>query len=94
MAFCAETGYLFPQAAKKAPKDPELLKARQEILQLCQQHIEELENLEKRKFNEAYMADRADLMSGGSRQTYYAGGRAMSQFFVDDEFYKFAYCRY
>lgn len=63
------------KAAKKPPKDPEQLKARQEILQLCQQHIEELENLEKRKFNEAYMADRADLMGGASRQTYYAGGK-------------------
>ncbi|KAJ3049467.1 hypothetical protein HK097_009546 [Rhizophlyctis rosea] len=63
------------KAAKKPPKDPEQLKARQEILQLCQQHIEELENLEKRKFNDAYMADRADLMSGASRQTHYASGK-------------------
>ncbi|KAJ3043709.1 hypothetical protein HDV00_004482 [Rhizophlyctis rosea] len=63
------------KAAKRPPKDPAQLKDRQEVLQLCQQHIEELENLEKRKFNEAYTADRVDLLGGARGQVSYGVGK-------------------
>jgi hypothetical protein len=36
-----------------------------EILELVKQHIEEVENLEKRRFNEGFALDRAELMAGG-----------------------------
>jgi hypothetical protein len=35
---------------------------RQETVELCFQHIEELDNLEKRRFNEKMGVDREDLM--------------------------------
>ncbi|KAJ3294387.1 hypothetical protein HK104_003634 [Borealophlyctis nickersoniae] len=61
---------------KKDPEREARLRERREVLTICQQHIEELENLEKRKFNEAYAADRVDLLSGGRGGVGGFGGRA------------------
>ncbi|KAI8921909.1 hypothetical protein DFJ77DRAFT_3346 [Powellomyces hirtus] len=55
---------------RKKKKDPESqghLAQRREILELCQKHIEECENLEKRKFNDAFTEQRTELLSGGAR---------------------------
>ncbi|KAI8818903.1 uncharacterized protein EV422DRAFT_535864 [Fimicolochytrium jonesii] len=52
---------------RKKKKDPESvanLAQRREILDLCQKHIEECENLEKRRFNEGHVADRSELLAG------------------------------
>ncbi|KAJ3189333.1 hypothetical protein HDU85_002962 [Gaertneriomyces sp. JEL0708] len=40
------------------------LHSRKETLDLCQRHIEELENLEKRRFNDQYGEARVELLSG------------------------------
>ncbi|KAJ3197040.1 hypothetical protein HK101_006503 [Irineochytrium annulatum] len=53
---------------KKNMKDPEKLEKveqRKEILDLINKHIEEVENLEKRRINEGYTLDRTELLSGG-----------------------------
>ncbi len=50
-----------PQRNKKDPAKHEKMK---EVVDLCKQHIEECENLEKRRFNEKFSADRVELMKG------------------------------
>ncbi|RKO94094.1 hypothetical protein BDK51DRAFT_18899, partial [Blyttiomyces helicus] len=57
------------ESRKKKIKDPERLAERKEILELCQKHIEELENLEKRRFNDGYTENRVELLSGGRART-------------------------
>eukprot|EP00842_Homolaphlyctis_polyrhiza_P001101 jgi/Hompol1/1992/HPOL_002113-RA len=64
------------EAKKKKPKDPEKIAEHREIFTLCQQHIEECENLEKRRQADAYAADRLELFSGGGG----AGGGASGGF--------------
>ncbi|KAI9330383.1 hypothetical protein DFJ73DRAFT_858936 [Zopfochytrium polystomum] len=55
----------------KDPDDPAAQKAaklaeRKEILDLTLRHIEEVENLERRRFNEGVAIDREELMAGGN----------------------------
>ncbi|KAJ3379180.1 hypothetical protein HDU84_006979 [Entophlyctis sp. JEL0112] len=55
--------------AKKNYKDEEKLKRvaeHKEVLELTIAHIEELDSLEKRRFNEGRAMDRADLMAGAT----------------------------
>ncbi|KAJ3013290.1 hypothetical protein HKX48_005836, partial [Thoreauomyces humboldtii] len=55
---------------RRKKKDPEAqahLAQRREILELCQKHIEECENLEKRKFNESYTEARVELLGNSNR---------------------------
>ncbi|KAJ3092779.1 hypothetical protein HK102_003042 [Quaeritorhiza haematococci] len=60
---------------KRKVEEDELVR-RREIVQLCFQHIEECENLEKRRFNEKAGVDRLELLrgsvtsSGGPRRPY------------------------
>ncbi|KAJ3331278.1 hypothetical protein HDU76_003613 [Blyttiomyces sp. JEL0837] len=56
------------QKKMKKAKDQEKIEKfeqRKEVLDLTLKHIEEVENLEKRRFNEGYAIDRAELMAGG-----------------------------
>ncbi|KAJ3408758.1 hypothetical protein HDV05_004767 [Chytridiales sp. JEL 0842] len=55
------------EAKKKTTSEEKSVKIEQhkEILDLVKQHIEEVENLEKRRFNEGFALDRSELMSGG-----------------------------
>jgi hypothetical protein len=36
------------------------------VLELVKQHLDECENMEKRKINDAHVADRIELMGGGN----------------------------
>ena len=56
------------QEKKKGKKrlDEEELNARRETVTLCNQHIEELDNLEKRRFLDQADLDRGELFSGAS----------------------------
>ncbi|KAI8590743.1 hypothetical protein BDZ88DRAFT_446240 [Geranomyces variabilis] len=74
----ARLAELVAKEERKKKKDPEgvaHLAQRKEILELCQKHIEECENLEKRKFNDAFVAERTELLSGGSRTAGGAKGK-------------------
>ncbi|KAJ3283571.1 hypothetical protein HDU79_008954 [Rhizoclosmatium sp. JEL0117] len=54
---------------RKKSKDPakiEKLEQYKEIFDLTNKHIEEVESLEKRRFNEGYAMDRKDLMQGAT----------------------------
>ncbi|KAJ3021661.1 UNVERIFIED_CONTAM: hypothetical protein HDU68_009524 [Siphonaria sp. JEL0065] len=56
---------------KKKSKEPakiEKLAQYKEILELTNKHIEEVESLEKRRFNEGYAMDRTDLMAGATNK--------------------------
>lgn len=53
------------EGRKKKPKNPEKIAEHKETLELCKQHIEECENLEKRRTNDAYANDRVELLAGG-----------------------------
>ncbi|KAJ2999542.1 hypothetical protein HDV02_002689 [Globomyces sp. JEL0801] len=50
------------EAKKKKQKEPEKVAQHKEIVELCKQHIEEVENLEKRKLNDAHVSERVDLL--------------------------------
>ncbi|KAL2911437.1 hypothetical protein HK105_209088 [Polyrhizophydium stewartii] len=67
----------------KKPKNPEKVAEHKEVLELCKQHIEECENLEKRKQNEAYAADRSELFAisgGGGGGGGGAGDKSLASF--------------
>ncbi|KAJ3064334.1 hypothetical protein HDU98_012234 [Podochytrium sp. JEL0797] len=56
---------------KKKSKDAnkmEKLALYKEVLDLTNKHIEEVESLEKRRFNEGYAMDRSDLMAGATNK--------------------------
>ena len=61
--------------SRKKPKDPEKLAEHKEVLELCKQHIEECENLERRKQTDAYTSDRVELLSGGGHGGVHYNGR-------------------
>ncbi|KAI9208055.1 uncharacterized protein BJ171DRAFT_490106 [Polychytrium aggregatum] len=52
---------------KKRIKDQEQLQERKEIVTLCQQHIEECENLEKKRFNEGHGVERVALLTSNNK---------------------------
>lgn len=56
--------------AKKNPEAQSLVANRREILDLCQKHIEECENLEKRRFNAVHTDARVELLQGAQRPGY------------------------
>ncbi|KAH6595083.1 hypothetical protein BASA50_006070 [Batrachochytrium salamandrivorans] len=51
------------ESRKKKPKDPEKVAKHKEILDLCKQHVEECESLEKRRQADGFAADRVELFS-------------------------------
>ncbi|KAJ8331471.1 hypothetical protein QVD99_001739 [Batrachochytrium dendrobatidis] len=57
------------EGRKKRPKDPALVAEHKEILELCKQHVDECENLEKRRQADGYAADRIELFSGDGNNT-------------------------
>ncbi|KAJ3222404.1 hypothetical protein HDU78_011762, partial [Chytriomyces hyalinus] len=52
----------------KDPAKVEKLAQQKEILDLTNKHIEEVESLEKRRFNDGYAMDRTDLMAGATNK--------------------------
>ncbi|TPX63277.1 hypothetical protein SpCBS45565_g06733 [Spizellomyces sp. 'palustris'] len=63
----ARMGEIVAKEERKKKKDPESVQRlthRREILELAQKHIEEVENLEKRKFNDGYTEARVELLAG------------------------------
>ncbi|KAI8899126.1 hypothetical protein BC833DRAFT_586885 [Globomyces pollinis-pini] len=71
------------EAKKKKQKEPEKVAQHKEIVELCKQHIEEVENLEKRKLNDAHVSERVDLLqtNGGG------GGHVKGLSTVPDDAY-------
>ncbi|KAJ3111330.1 hypothetical protein HDU96_005787 [Phlyctochytrium bullatum] len=65
---------LAKESKKKKPKDPEKLEERKEIHDLILKHIDEVENLEKRRFNDNYALDRTELLTGGKSGVGGTGG--------------------
>ncbi|KAJ3220261.1 hypothetical protein HDU67_003276 [Dinochytrium kinnereticum] len=59
---------------KKNTKDPEKLEERKEIHDLITKHIDEVENLEKRRLNDNYALDRTELLVGGKASNAGVGG--------------------
>jgi hypothetical protein len=53
---------IFDKESRKKKKDPEKIKDHRDTLELCKLHIEECENLEKRKQLDSYQQERAELM--------------------------------
>ncbi|KAJ3261787.1 hypothetical protein HK103_004738 [Boothiomyces macroporosus] len=60
------------EAKKKKPKDPAKVAEHKEIVQLCKQHIEEVEHLEKRRIADAHAGDRVELLNGAANNNLYA----------------------
>ncbi|KAI8855202.1 hypothetical protein BC829DRAFT_378340 [Chytridium lagenaria] len=59
---------------KKYAKEPEKLEERKEIQDLIMKHIDEVENLEKRRFNDNYALDRTELLTGAKQGPAGTGG--------------------
>ncbi|KAJ3109255.1 hypothetical protein HDU97_007749 [Phlyctochytrium planicorne] len=59
---------------KKNIKEPEKFEERKEIHELIMRHVEEVDNLEKRRFNDGYALDRTELLAGGKQGGQGAGG--------------------
>ncbi|KAJ3326013.1 hypothetical protein HDV06_002398 [Boothiomyces sp. JEL0866] len=60
------------EAKKKKPKDPAKVAEHKEIVQLCKQHIEEVEHLEKRRIADAHAGERVELLNGATNNNLYA----------------------
>ncbi|KAI9100378.1 hypothetical protein DFS34DRAFT_578611 [Phlyctochytrium arcticum] len=70
-------GEIVGKEERKKRKDEESVQRlahRKEILELCQRHIEEVENLEKRKFNDQYTDARVELLRGNQGGAGKGGG--------------------
>lgn len=57
---------------KNKPELKEILDSRREIVKLCYSHLEELENLDKARFNEQMAEDRVTLFTGPSAPQDYS----------------------
>lgn len=53
---------------KKGRLDDEEIKLRREVVELCKQHITEVEDLEQRRFAEKLGADRGELLKGSDSE--------------------------
>ena len=49
-----------------------------EISDLCKSHIEECENMEKKRSNDVYTSDRVELLSGGNSGNIYVNSKCIS----------------
>ncbi|ORY50794.1 hypothetical protein BCR33DRAFT_734003 [Rhizoclosmatium globosum] len=58
------------EIVKKEERKIEKLEQYKEIFDLTNKHIEEVESLEKRRFNEGYAMDRKDLMQGATSKVF------------------------
>jgi predicted nucleic acid-binding Zn-ribbon protein len=59
------------QARKKKQKDPTKLETYKETMELCKQHLEEVEGLEKRRALETNTANRVNLLQGTNTDEKY-----------------------